>query len=794
LMVSVAALSRSISRLLPLLIAALFAWAAAAFALQPASAAGLQSDSGLLINEIMAANSSTVVDPDYGSFADWIEIFNPGQTAVDLSGYTLTDDIRDPVKWSIPAGTLLPAGGYLLFWADGRDQGLHSNFRLSRDGEEVALYNPDGLLVDWVRFGDQTADGSYGRSTDGAPEWAFFQQPTPGHMNEGTTFPAVTQAPAPQFSQPGGRYDGPVEVVLSTNDAAAEIHYTLDGSRPTAGSPLYQEPLQLSETAVVRARAFSNDLLASPTATNTYLIGEQSQLPIVSLVTDPKNLWDPETGIYVDEDIEARKDWERPATIALYEPDGGPGFQTEASIRLFGRSAIHLPQKSLAVFISENGNGEDHLLYQLFPDRDLGQYASFLLRSGSDDWAGAMLRDGVGQEALVGQMDLGTQAFRPALLYINGRYFGIHNIREKQNEDYLVTHYGADLDDLDLIFVGHNHGDGSIDLETLHGDAADFEALLAFAQSNDLAVPENYAAVQARLKIDNFIDYIIAESYIGNTSWHRNRKVWRAQAPDDRWDFLVYDLDRGFGRRYVNTLQDILGFDPLFNALLANENFKNQFIQRFAHHLNVTFEPERMVSLVDRLQTTIAPEIERHRAFWPVSAWWEANYKTEAQITGRSERPQLPAWEDEIAHIQEFARERPPALRQHIVEAFSLSGTQILTLAVNQPQGGHILVEGLPIPGTPFTGVYFRDIPLQLTAVPEPGYRFVTWQGPLNSREETVSLLLTGNETITAVFEPAQTPNPWLDPSQPRSWIAGLVLLLILIEMLQFAHRRYRRR
>jgi hypothetical protein len=790
-MVPIAAFSRSISRLLPLLIAILSAWAAAAFANQPASAAQAQTSSGLLINEVLAANVSTIVDPDYGTFADWIEIFNPTDEAVDLGGFTLTDDIRDPVRWSIPTGTVVPAGGYILLWADGRDDGLHSSFSLSRDGEEVALYNPDGLLVDMVRFGDQAADVSYGRSTDGAPEWAFFQQPTPGRMNKGPTFPSVTQAPTPQFSQPGGRYEGPIEVALSTVDPAAEIYYTLDGSRPKADSPLYQEPLQLSETAVVRARTFTGDLLASPTATNSYLIGEQTQLPIVSLVTDPVNLWDPETGIYVDEDIDARKDWERPATIALYEPDSGPGFQAEAAIRLFGRSAIHLPQKSLAIFIRDAGNGQDQLIYQLFPESDLGQYASFLLRSGSDDWAGAMLRDGVGQEALVGQMDLGTQAFRPALLYINGRYFGIHNLREKQNEDYLVTHYGADLDDLDLIFVGHNHGDGSIDLETLHGDAADFEALLAFAESNDLSAPENYAAVQAHLNIDNFIDYIIAESYVGNTSWHRNRKVWRGQAPHDRWDFLVYDLDRGFGRRYVNTLQDILGFDSLFGALLANENFKNQFIQRFAHHLNVTFEPERMASLVDRLQSDIAPEIKRHRAFWPVEAWWAENYKTEAQITGRSERPELPAWEDEIAHIQEFARERPPALRQHIVEAFALSGTQNLTLDIDRTEGGHILVEGLPLPGTPFTGVYFRDIPLQLTAVPEPGYRFVAWQGPLNSRDETVSLLLTSNEAITAVFEPAKPPNPWLDPDQPRSWIAGLVLLFLLIELLQLGYRRF---
>jgi hypothetical protein len=103
------------------------------------------------------------------------------------------------------------------------------------------------------------------------------------------------------------------------------------------------------------------------------------------------------------------------------------------------------------------------------------------------------------------------------------------------------------------------------------------------------------------------------------------------------------------------------------------------------------------------------------------------------------------------------------------------------------------LVEELPLPGTPFSGVYFRDIPLQLTAVTEPGYRFVGWQGAMTSREETVSLLLTSNETITAVFEPIRPPTPWLDPRQPRSWAIGLVLLLVLVGLLQFVQRRYRR-
>ncbi len=786
------AILRPSGRLALFLAAILFWWVPAVLAWQTETPVAAQSNSGLLINEIMAANVSAVIDPDFGVFPDWIELYNPGDHAVDLSNFTLTDDIRDPVKWLIPPGTTLPAGEYLLIWADGRDSGLHSSFRLSRDGEEVALYDREGMLVDMVRFGDQVEDVSYGRAADGAAEWAFSQQPTPGRLNEGETLLSTAQTPAPEFSLPGGRYQTPLELSLSSASPMAEIRYTLDGSAPTRESALYQESIELAETAVVRARAFADGQLSSPITTRTYLIGEQTQLPIVSLVTDPAHLWDPEIGIYVDEEIEKRKDWERPATVALYEPDGSSGFQAEASIRLFGRSAIHLPQKSLSVFIRDAGDGQI-LHYPLFPDRDLDKYASFLLRSGSDDWAGAMLRDGFGQQILEGELDLGTQAFRPALLFVNGSYFGIHNIREKENEDYLVTNYGVDLDMLDLIFVGYSHNDGSTELEVLYGDAGDFERLVEFAVSHDLNAPENYSVVQANFDTDHFIDYIIAESYVGNTSWHRNRKVWRAQPPADRWDFLIYDFDRGFGRRYTNTLQDILGLDPMFGALLSNQEFKNQFIQRFAHRLNVTFEPERLLSILDPLQEAIAPEIDRQRDHWAVADWWAENYETEAQITGRNLPAELPAWQDEISHIQEFVRERPAALRQHVVEAFSLSGTQYLTMNVNRPDGGQILVEGLPLPGMPFTGVYFRDVPLQLTAVAKPGFRFVSWQGPVTSNEETVSLQLTGNESITAIFEPTGPLSTWFDLSKPRSWLFGLALLTVLIQLLQFVIRHHHR-
>ncbi len=180
----------------------------------------------LYINEFMADNDATIEDPDEaGAFEDWVEIYNPGTEAIDLSGMSLTDDLTDPTQWQFASGTTIAAGGYLIVWADGdTDQGDdHATFKLSSGGEEIGLYHTDGItLIDSVTFGEQVTDVSYGRFPDGSETFVSMTTPTPSATNVNDTTTNV----AP-IADAGGPYSGLVDEAITL---------TADGSTDTDGT------------------------------------------------------------------------------------------------------------------------------------------------------------------------------------------------------------------------------------------------------------------------------------------------------------------------------------------------------------------------------------------------------------------------------------------------------------------------------------------------------------------------------------------------------------------------------
>ncbi len=139
----------------------------------------------LFINELMASNSTTILDPQ-GDADDWIELKNTGTTTIDLGGMYLSDKTTNPLKWQFPAGTTIAAGGYLLVWADdddGDSPGLHTNFKLSAGGESVVLSDidaRDNAVIDSVDFPAQTTDVSYGRSPEGSGAFQALATASPG--------------------------------------------------------------------------------------------------------------------------------------------------------------------------------------------------------------------------------------------------------------------------------------------------------------------------------------------------------------------------------------------------------------------------------------------------------------------------------------------------------------------------------------------------------------------------------------------------------------------------------------
>jgi hypothetical protein len=691
---------------------------------------------GVVLNEFVASNQAANRDPETGEFSDWIELYNRSAAAVDLSGYYLTDNLDEPLKWRIPDGTVIAATGFLLVWADGRDIGLHANFKLDKGGEELGLYTPEGGSVDTLSFGAQQDDMSYGRLADDPNHWSFFRPPSPGSVNDPRN--RVTVAPAPVFSLLGGFYNG--RPVLSfLNSDQIDIYYSLDGTAPDDTALPYRRPIPLTATTAVRAIGYAEGCAPSEVVTQTYFLDEPVHLPFISIVTDPANFFSDERGIYVtgtngtggycDSAIRnVKQDWERPVNVELYETDGTLAFNQRAGVKIFGGCSRHrFPQKSLALF-ARSTYGKGSFRYRLFPDKNIDRFESFVLRSSADDQVLTLFRDALSQMVLVEYMNIDCQAYRPAVVFLNGRYWGIHNLREKINEHYVAGNFGVDAEQVNLL-----EGSGGV----VAGTEAGYAAMVSYANTHDMANPRLYEIVRAQIDIDEYIDYLIGHIYLAERDWPGNNiKFWRANAgPWARWRWVNYDMDQCFTPGWIQenmiekttTAAGTSWPNPewstrLFRNLLRNEGFRNEFIQRYAYHMNTTFRPGRLLAFIDDFQARLAPEIPRHIARWggqkdpdALETWISPTFNSVAR------------WQQNVDQMRLFAVERPAATTRHFLDHFGLSGTSQVRLAVHVPGSAELQINGKPLPDG-FQGTYFNDIPLVIRATPAPGYAFSHWE------------------------------------------------------------------
>ena len=697
------------------------------------SPAGSQETSGIVINEFLASSHTSLVDPDFSQYADWIELYNPASAAVSLNGLYLTDDLSHPQKWQIPNGTIIQSKGYLLFWADGEDHGVHTNFKLDKGGEAIGLFGQNGLPVDSIDYGSQITDISYGRDSTNPSNWLYYSLPTPGAANTTDGFEKKTRSDPPVFSLASGFYSGSKTVSLFSH-AGATIRYTTDGSIPSDQSAEYESPVSINSNTVLKARVFQSDRLPSQVLTRSFFINEPTTLPVISLSTDPQNLWSDATGIYNDHNIDSRRNWERPAHIEFFESANHFGFERDADIRLFGRTALYIPEKSLSFFLS------DPVDYPLFGSNGVQTFYSFVLRSSSDDWHRTMFRDAFIQTMARRNLTIDTQDYRPAILFINGEYWGIHNIREKYNEDYLKVHHGADPDNIDLLFIDVRPQGG---VEVLAGDREQYDALLNFMQNNNLASQANYEQVATMMDIDNFIDYTIVEAFTGNTSWAHNIRMWRPRTPAGKWQWLMFDMDRGFRTRDFNGFEDMRQLQPIFESLLQNQNFRDRLVLRFSEYLNDGFRADRVVPILDSLQTDIEEEITRHCERWR----GECNNS----VCGIGS---FGDWQTYVNEMRSIVQNRPDIVRQQMIRFFNFSGMESLSLQITPSGFGQVQLGEKTVISQDYTGMFFQSTSVGLIARANNGYRFMGWQG--NTSGNTVIL---GAGSVWKYFDEGVLPD-----------------------------------
>ncbi len=676
---------------------------------------GPHSYSNVYINELMAQNSATPVN-GLTDFSDWIELYNGNAFPLPAGGMRLSDNPGNPDKWQIPAGIVIPPYGFLIIRADGDGNGLHTSYKLAQEGESLSLYSPAGILLDSISFGSQFPDIAFGRVADGAPQWSLLSTPTPGKPNRLDLYSGLHHTAVPETSHPGGMYYGTQYVTLSVTSPAARVYYTTDGSLPGTNATLYTIPIVISTSTAIRARSFEPGFLPSAVATWTLLIDEQSSLPLVSMVAEPDKLWDPEYGIYINE----IKDVEIPMSIAMYEPDGSEAFSINAGAQIFGLNIFRFAQKPFSIF-TRGKYGSDPVNYQIFPDTYINVFKNFVMRNGGDDWPDAHFRDGMSVKLLDGRMAIARQAYRPCLGFLNGRFWGIYNLREKVNEHYLAAHFGADPAAIDFL-----ESDLGIPMQVIQGSSDHYTAMLDFIAANDMTLPANYAYIKTQMDVDSLLELLIAEVYTDNSSWYHNRKWWRPQTPEGKWRWILFDLERGFHDPARNRVSDIYNNFDLFRMLCENPEFKRDFCQKLAAHLSSTFEAERVMHFIDEAQAVLSNDMPRHVAQW----------SSEGGIAS------MAAWESEVSGMRDFARGRPSVVYDNVKSLFGISGVCDVFLRATPSEAGFISAQGVTLPDTLTKARFFTDMPLTLAALPKPGYHFVQWnEYPM----ETVTLFPAGS-------------------------------------------------
>ncbi|MFC2126442.1 CotH kinase family protein [Bacteroidota bacterium] len=735
--------------------------------------------SGLYINEFMASNVSYQLSPYYEEYADWLEIYNAGPSAVNLQGYYLTDNPSDSAKFMINTDTTLAAGEYMIFWADGNANFVHTNFKLGRQGEHIGLYDTEGNVVDSLSYGLQENDVSFGRKLDDLQKWVFYTIPTPGLPNQSEYQTGKTSDP--QFSLHGGYHSGSQSISLYSDNPSAEIYYSLDGTQPNKEDSIYTSPITLDTTTALRARAYEIGKLPSDIITHTYLIDEDVHLPVVAIATDPMNLFDDSLGIYVigtngqpgycsDIPHNTNMDWERPVNLEFYDIAGEAGINQRAGVKIYGGcSRTRYPQKSLALY-ARGEYGKGSFDYQLFPEKPIYSFETFILRNSADDCRYTMFKDAMGQAVIIDETDIDWQAYRPAVVFINGRYWGIQNIREKLNEHYVAGNYNLDPAEINLVRGSPLRG-------VMHGSADDYIDMIDYIDRQDLSSERVYQYVASKIDVNNYIDYQIAEIYFSANDWPMNNlKFWRANdGPNDEWRWIMYDLDNCFIYIDRNTLE--LATDPncrctwpnppwstlLFRKVLENREFRNEFIQRYAWHMNTTFQADRINHIIDSMKANISPEIPRHIERWGGAivpfpeSWIRPTFNS------------MEEWDVAVNRMKQFADERRYYATQHVINYFRLPyGMTRITVESQQQEAGIIKINNQVMKGKYHQGEYFRNVPMKIRALSHIGYRFSHWEYTLEGEGTEI---LTNSELeldpynslhLTAHFERFDDDEPYI--------------------------------
>jgi len=711
----------------------------------------IESTSDLIINEILAGNTSVNKD-EFGDYDDWVELYNSGDNTINLNGYYLSDSKQSPAKYQITIDALLAPKSYMLIWTDGEsEQGpLHTNFKLSKSGENLFLCDANLLILDSITYKQQSVNISYGRLQNDLSVWNYFKNPTPGMVNPESGYLNILENPTVNLS--AGFYSSPICIEIVHSDKDAKIVYTLNGDIPNNNSNIYESCINIDKTTVVRFMAIKEGCIPSKEQTRSYFFNANYELDIVSIVAPGDGL-EGSSGILNKEE----KELEKPVHFEYFGNDKMLKFNLDGGLSI--HSPKSNPQYSVR-FYARSEYGTECINYPIFENKKITEYRRLVLRNSANDGTVNKkpylihFRDGFHQ--ILFQKMGNPQAcssYKPVNLYVNGEYYGIYNLRERIDKYFIASNYGYE-GDMDLLEIGYFHKDRKNIFEGSF-DYYDSVNNILFKSTDNI---KNYETLKNNIDIVKFIDYCILEIYIGNFDWIlNNMKIFRPKAEDGKFEWLLWDTDHGSGLPYKdygkvtwNTFDWALSTDQertdegdgLYNTfirrLMAYEPARNQFVNRFADLMNTILGPNSTSFVIDSISSLIANDMKLH------AARWNTSYSD---------------WEDAVKYVKDFHNQRPDIVFNQIKRYYNFKQLNKITLKVNDQYAGKIKINTIipEIENGNWTGTYFSDIPVTLQAIPNDGYHFVGWKTLSPSKQSIINVTFESDKTFEALFSVGTT-------------------------------------
>lgn len=575
-----------------------------------------------------------------------------------------------------------------------------------------------------------------------------------------------------KFSRESGFYEEPFELELSA-PIGTKIYYTLDGSVPDDNAFLYTTPIVIDDATphpnvhsmrtdmayettmdgipyklpdypvdkctVVRAVYQKMDGSFSDLKTESYFVGYgdkkgYSGMNVISVVTDPDNLFNYDDGIYVfgrrfdtelDQDGNSIEDsenfaqhgfaWERPADIQFFNAERENVLKQSCGIRIQGGGSRGGLPKSLNLYARENYGMAKRFYADLF---GTGYMADTLTLSAGGQDTVAKFRDPF-VSALTRERNFCTMNYEPCVVFLDGEYWGVYWLTERYTDTYLSHYYDTDKDNILIVKNGRPEQESDEDWST-------YISMMNYLNETDFSISANYEAAGDVIDLQSYMDYYATEIYIARyIDWPgTNEAFWRVRDPagnggtyeDGRWRWMLFDVNTSsFDTEHIasDTLGYTMEHSPVFANLCRSDEFREAFSITLMDFANEIFSPANTKPLISRHLDLMSEPLEVHldRFFG----------------SGHSGSP-----EDEMANISNFLANRRFYITGHLKENFGLEGVPAaVEIETTDPAAGSVALNTIKptFDGQGrWRGEYFTDYPVVLTVTVNEGYRFAGWE------------------------------------------------------------------